>query len=381
MTRNFDGDVAIVGAGLIGLAIAFELAERGATVRVFDTREPAKAASWAAAGMLAPLTETIEDAALQALCEASLAQYPAFVERVRAAGTVDPYLRLDGILSAAYSGEQFASLESQAAALRERGYACSLYDRSQTIAAEPALGKNIHGSLLVRGEGQIDNRRLGRALTAACEARGVIIQTGLGDVVVEADSRRVLGVRSDNGFVPAAAVINAAGAWAARLQGVPEHCVPAVRPIKGQMLALAIPRGFMQRTVWVPGAYLVPRDDGRLLVGGTVEDCGFDTRVTARGVHSLLHKVLEAAPSLGDFTISETWAGLRPGSADGRPFLGRTPLAGYYLATGHYRNGVLLTPATAQLLADAVEGRAGQAILPFELDRGVTGLAMTETTG
>ncbi|MGZ3531151.1 MAG: glycine oxidase ThiO [Vulcanimicrobiaceae bacterium] len=381
MTRNIGGDVAIVGAGLIGLAIAFELAERGATVRVFDTREPAKAASWAAAGMLAPLTEAIEDPVMQALCESSLAEYPAFVERVRTASTVDPHLRLDGILSTAYSAEQFAVLQSRAAAFRARARSCSLYDREQTLTAEPALGKNITGSLLVHEEGQIDNRRLGRALAAACQARGVIVQTGLHAVAVEADTRRVLGVRTDSGFVPAGAVVNAAGAWAAQVQGVPERCIPPVRPIKGQMLALAIPRGFVRRTTWLPGAYLVPRDDGRLLVGATVEESGFDTRVTARGMHGLLHAVVSAAPSLGDFTVSETWGGLRPGSLDGRPFLGRTPLTGYYLATGHYRNGVLLTPATSRLLADAIEGQAPEEIGPFEIDRPAIGLAMTETTG
>jgi glycine oxidase len=141
------------------------------------------------------------------------------------------------------------------------------------------------------------------------------------------------------------------------LDGVPERVVAPVRPIKGQMLALAMPRSFVQRVVWFPGGYAVPRTDGRLLIGATVEDAGFDTRVTADGVHLLLEAALRAMPSLGDLALVETWAGLRPGSADGLPFIGDTSLEGYFVAAGHYRNGILLTPATATLVADAVEGR------------------------
>ncbi|HEY8297366.1 MAG TPA: glycine oxidase ThiO [Candidatus Baltobacteraceae bacterium] len=363
------GDVAIIGAGLIGLSIAFELTQRGAAVRVYDTREPAKAASWAGAGMLAPWTEAIADAPLQALCEESLGRYPEFVERVRAASGVDPHLRLEGIASAAFSSADLRGLEERALELRAAGRDCEIYDREGTLALEPILGKHVRGSLLVRGEGEIDNRRLGRALAAACTAGGAIVRTGLQSVAVEADGRRVLGVRSDEGFAPAGAVINAAGAWASQITGVPAACTPPVRPVKGQMLALAIPRGLVGRAIWVPGGYLVPREDGRLLVGATVEERGFDTRVTAQAIHDLLHAAVAAAPALGDFAVSEMWAGLRPGSPDGRPFIGPTALAGYFLAVGHYRNGILLAPATAARLADIVEGRSDETDAAFGLAR------------
>lgn len=375
--RGPAGDVAVLGAGLIGLSIAFELAERGATVRVFDTREPARAASWAAAGMLAPFTEEIEDAALRTLCEDSLDAYPAFVERVRAASGVDPHLRLDGVLSAAYTAAGQAALTVRADELRGQGRACDLYGREATLGLEPALGKHVAGSLLVRGEGQIDNRRLGRALLAACERRGVLLRTGLRSLAIEADARRVLGVRSDAGFVPVRAVVNACGAWAGRLEGVPPDCIVPVEPVKGQMLALAIPAGFVRRTTWVPGAYVVPREDGRLLAGATVERVGFDTRVTAEGLYSLLSAVLAAAPALGSFTVTETWAGLRPGTPDERPYLGATLLDGYYLATGHYRNGILLAPATARLLADALEAGEHGPLAPFSLERSSTKSAVS----
>jgi glycine oxidase len=370
-----EGDVVVVGAGLIGLAIAFELAERGASVRIYDRSEPARAASWAGAGMLAPYTERITDDALLALCAASLAEYPAFVNRVFAASGVDAQLHLDGVIYAAFDDEGLETLERHARALRARGVECEMLDRASALAAEPWLGADLAGALLKRGEGYVDNRRLGRALVAACAARGVRIEERC-DVTVECDARRVLGVRAERGFVPARAVVNASGAWAARIAGVPSSCVPPVEPVKGQMVALAVPVGFVRRATWVPGAYLVPRHDGRLLIGATVEAAGFDERVTASGVHELLHAALRAAPALADFAVTESWTGLRPGTPDGLPFLGPTELEGYFLATGHYRNGILLAPATARSIADAVETGEASRLQPFSIARLGTEAAM-----
>jgi glycine oxidase len=366
--RESSGDVIVVGAGLIGLAIAFELAERGAGVRVYDRAEPARAASWAGAGMLAPYTERIADEALLAFCAASLRAYPAFVGRIREAAGIDPRLRLDGVLYAAFESKGMDELRRHAGALRERGVECDVLDRGSALSAEPWLGAGLVGALLKKNEGYVDNRRLGRALVAACHARGVRIERSL-SIAVECDSRRALGVRTDRGFVGARAVVNACGAWAAQLPGLPPSCVPPVEPVKGQMIALSVPAGFVRRATWVPGAYLVPRDDGRLLVGATVESAGFDERVTAEGVHELLHAALSAAPSLGSFTMTESWSGLRPGTADGLPCLGRTPLEGFFLATGHYRNGILLAPATARSIADAIELGDVSAIDAFGIAR------------
>jgi glycine oxidase len=231
----------------------------------------------------------------------------------------------------------------------------------------------------VECEGQIDNRRLGRALQAACAALAVAIDVDAGPVALEADARRALGVRTPAGFRPASAIVNATGAWAGELEGVPAEARVPVVPVKGQMLALAAPKGLVRGVLWVPGAYLVPRDDGRLLVGATVEDAGFDVRVTARGQRQLLDAALGALPSLGDSTISESWAGLRPGSPDGKPFVGATALGGYFVATGHYRNGILLTPATALAVADALEGKPAApdtvGLSPLRLTKEAVGLA------
>ena len=349
------GDVIVVGGGLIGLSIAFELAQRGATVRLYDRAEPGHGASWAGAGMLAPYAEHIDDEAMLEFCRTSLERYPAFVQRIGEAGGLHVDVSLDGIIEAAFDAQQLAAFETFARELRTRGVSCELLDRRASLIAEPALGKHVAGALLVAGQGYVDNRRLGRALLAAVQARGVTVHAPVRDVVIECDQRRVRGVRSELGFAAAAVVINAAGAWAANVPGLPETARPPVKPVKGQMLALAAPARFLRRATWVPGAYLVPRGDGRLLVGATVEDAGFDERVTASAIHALLHAALAAAPSLGAFTVTETWAGLRPGSPDGRPFIGPTGIDGLILATGHYRNGILLAPGTADMVASFVE--------------------------
>jgi glycine oxidase len=315
--------------------------------------------------MLAPFTEALEDGDMRALCAQSLAEYPGFAAAVAGESGVDPQLRLEGIVSGAYGDDSERGLAGRAAALASEGVEHHLLDRPAALALEPALGKGVRSALLVRPEGAVDNRRLGRALVSACEHAGVAIVPDARELEVECDARRVLGVRSHRGFSPAAWVINAAGAWAGQIPGIPAEALPPIEPIKGQMLALAMPRGFLKRPLWVPGAYLVPRDDGRLLVGATVEHAGFDTRVSADGIRTLLDAALDAAPALRDFALTETWAGLRPGSPDGRPFIGPTPIEGLLTASGHYRNGILLTPITARLIADFVEGNEQGALTPW----------------
>lgn len=353
--------IVVIGAGLIGLGIAFELASRGADVRVIEARAPGAGASWAGAGMLAPYTETISSQPFAALCEESLARYPAFIASVRERSGIDARLHLDGIVEAAYDIADVARLRTRVATLRARDIDARWLDAGEAHMLEPALGAGTLGAAYSASEGHVDNRRLGRALHAAAVALGVRIEAEAGEVALEADPRRVLGVRGSSGFIPARVVVNAMGAAGARLAGVPERARVDVVAVKGQMLALAMPRRLVRRVLWVPGAYLVPRDDGRLLVGATVEPGAIDIRITARGIASLLDAALRALPALGDLTVSETWAGLRPGTPDGLPYLGATELGGYIVATGHYRNGILLAPATASAIADLIEERPGAA--------------------
>jgi glycine oxidase len=348
-------DVAVIGAGLIGCGIAYELAKRGAAVTVYDRAEPARAASWAGAGMLAPYSEEVVDPALLALCDFSLRAYPAYVDELRERTGVDAYLRHNGTLHAACDDAAASALDAQCAAFRRNGADATILDRDAALEREPMLAGDVRGAVFVSNEAHVDNRRLGRALVAACTAAGVRFER-TSDVVLEADARRVRGIRTERGFASAGTVVNAAGAWAGELAGVPAAARVAVRPVAGEMLALAVPKNFVHGLVWSQHVYLVPRDDGRLLIGATSLERDFDVRVSARGVHALLDVALRVAPALATFALVETWAGLRPASHDGRPYIGATAIDGYVIAAGHYRNGILLTPATALAVAAVIAG-------------------------
>ncbi len=350
-------DVAILGGGIIGLSLAWELAQRGAQVTLFERDAPGHAASWAAGGMLAPYTEELTDPALRAFAIAALAKYPTFVEALQQASGIDVHWRLHGILEVAYDAVHAQRLKQRAEFLAAENVPSRLLHNDRDIAAyDPALARHAHVALLTEAEGQVDNRRLGRALTEAVERAGVTIRRHLSVESLVCNARRVQGVQTSLGFFAAATVINTLGSWAPTLGGVPEHLVAPVTPIKGQMLAVAMPHRYLQRVVWAAGVYLIPREDGRLLVGATVEQQGFDQRITAGGIHHLLHGLLQALPGASDFALNETWSGLRPQTPDGRPLLGRTELEGYVLATGHYRNGILLAPLTASVVADDLLG-------------------------
>ncbi len=347
---------------------------------VYDRAEPARAASWAGAGMLAPFSEQMPDAAMLALCRESLAIYPEFVAELRERTGVDARFRRDGTLHVALDRARLAELAAHAPTFAANGGEVTLVDRGEALAREPMLAKDLAGGLFVANEAQVDNRRLGRALLAGCESLGVRIERVDG-LALECDARRVRGLRTAYGFASAPVVVNAAGAWAGTLPGVPDAARVPVRPVAGQMLAIAIPRTAMRALVWLGHRYLVPRGDGRLLVGATVEDRGFDARVTAAGMHDLLDAALAVAAALATFAVVETWAGLRPGSHDGRPYLGATALDGYVVACGHYRNGILLAPVTARAIAQLLAGGAADRLAPFAPARGGTEPATAPANG
>jgi glycine oxidase len=260
-------------------------------------------------------------------------------------------------------------LEGLARGAARNGGEVRLLDRAQTIGCEAAVARTAVGALFIANEAQIDNRRLGRALVAACYAAGVRFERS-DELALEADARRVRGLRSRHGFFPAATVVNAAGAWAGAFEGVPAAARVPVFPVAGEMLAIGVPHAFARALIWHGHTYLVPRADGRLLVGATVVERGFDSRVTAAGLRTLLDAALRAAPALGNFAVVESWAGLRPGSPDGRPYLGATSVEGYFVAAGHYRNGILLTPITARAIAELVlDGRTDVALDAFAVGR------------
>ncbi len=350
--------VVIIGAGLVGLSVAYELAKRGADVRVVEAYDSAASASWAGAGRLSPFTDSEGGDEQENFLATALGLYQVFVKELHKRTGVDPYLRIDGIIEVAHDEAAVVRLRDRAASLVGRGIHAHWFEPEEVRRLEPLLGPAMLGASLIEDEGHIDNRQLGRALRMACVDVGVRLEEQAGPVALEADARRVLGVRAGEHFVAADTVVNAAGAWAGELRGVPPHLRIPIVPVKGQLLILAMPRRLIARVLSVPGAYLIPRTDGTLLIGETVREAGFDIRVDPAATQSLRDAAVRAIPALGDLAISETWAGLRPRSPNGRPFIGATALEGYFVAAGHYRNGILLAPATALALANVIEGKA-----------------------
>lgn len=350
--------IVIIGAGLVGLTVAYELAKRGAEVRVVEAYDSAESASWSGAGRLAPFTDSEGGDEQEDFLATALGTYQVFVKELHKRTGVDPYLRIDGIIEVAHDEPTLIRLRDRAAALVARGIHAHWFEPDEVRRLEPHLGPATLGASLIEDEGQIDNRQLGRALRMACVDVGVQLEERAGPVALETDTRRVLGVRAGESFVEAESVVNAAGAWAGELRGVPPSVRVSIIPVKGQLLTFAMPRRLVTRVLSVPGAYLIPRTDGTLVVGETCEEVGFDVRVDPAATERLREAAVRAVPALGDLEISETWAGLRPRSPNGRPFIGATSLDGYFVAAGHYRNGILLAPATALALANVIEGKA-----------------------
>ncbi|MFF7562881.1 glycine oxidase ThiO [Streptomyces pseudovenezuelae] len=366
-------DVLVVGGGIIGLVTAWRAAQRGLTAAVVDP-EPGGGAAQVAAGMLAAVTELhYGEQTLLGLNLASAHRYPAFAAELTELTGHDLGYRRCGTLAVALDADDRAHLRELHALQRQSGLESEWLSGRECRRLEPMLAPGVRGGLRVDGDHQIDPRRLTRALLAACERAGVLFhRTWAQRLRVVRD--RAAGVTTTDGAELAAdQVVLAAGSLSGRLEGVPEALLPPVRPVKGQVLRLTVPQRhapFLSRTVRavVRGShvYLVPRESGELVIGATSEELGWDTTVTAGGVYELLRDAHELVPGITELPLTETRAGLRPGSPDNAPLLGPTDLPGLLLATGHYRNGVLLTPVTGDALAHALTtGELPEVARPF----------------
>ncbi|MFJ7067144.1 glycine oxidase ThiO [Streptomyces sp. NPDC101115] len=355
-------DVLVVGGGIIGLVTAWRAAQRGLSTAVADP-EPGGGAARVAAGMLAAVTELhYGEETLLGLNLTSARRYPDFVaELAEATGGMDVGYRACGTLAVALDADDRAHLRELHALQTRCGLASEWLSGRECRRLEPMLAPGVRGGLRVDGDHQVDPRRLADALVVACERAGVVFHRSLAErLTVERD--RAAGAVLTDGTEPAAEqVVLAAGSMSGRLAGVPERVLPPVRPVKGQVLRLRVPPAyapFLSRTVRavVRGShvYLVPRENGELVVGATSEELGWDTTVTAGGVYELLRDAHELVPGITELPLTETRAGLRPGSPDNAPLLGPSALPGLHLATGHYRNGVLLTPVTGDVMAEAL---------------------------
>ncbi|NHC13295.1 glycine oxidase ThiO [Motilibacter sp. E257] len=371
MPARAPADVVVAGGGLVGLAVAWRAAQHGLRVTVVDDA-PGSGASHAAAGMLAPVAEAAygEESLLE-LAHASLARYPSFVAEVERASGLSVGLRTAGTLLVGFDEDDLRALFALHDFHRELGLAADRLTASACRRREPALTPRLRGGVLVRDDHSVDPRALSAALLTACRSAGVeLLPSRVEGLVVE--DGRAMGVRLCDGDLRAPAVVLALGAWSGRLPGLPPGTVP-VRPVKGQILRLRgepLLSGTVRGMVHGRAAYLVPQADGRLVVGATTDELGFDGRVTAGAVHDLLHDAAEIVPGVSELELVETLARWRPGTPDNAPLLGASALPGLVLATGHHRNGVLLAPVTADLVAELLAtGQASPLLQRFSPQR------------
>ncbi len=324
-------DVIIIGGGIIGLSLAIALRKRGAQVLVVERGEPGREASHAAAGMLADSMEETPQA-LQALATASARMYPEFCHELQDESGIKVDLRDQGtlVLDPAGSGESAAALS--------------------LAKLEPALSDPNRPAKFLK-ERSVDPRALVAAALKAAKHREVDISSGATVTAVLVSGGKVNGASTEKTHYNAPVVVNCAGAWAGQ---VSPHRFPT-RPVKGQMLSV-VGQPVLHHVIRAPEVYLVPRSDGRILIGATVEDAGYDKRTDAGTIHRLYQAAVRLVPVLAQARILEAWAGLRPGTPDDLPILGATSTPGYFVAAGHFRDGILLAPITAHVMAQVVTG-------------------------
>ncbi|MEU3416389.1 glycine oxidase ThiO [Streptomyces sp. NPDC006658] len=366
-------DVLVIGGGIIGLVTAWRAAQRGLAAAVVDPG-PGGGAARVAAGMLAAVTELhYGEETLLGLNLASARRYPQFAAELTELTGHDLGYRRCGTLAVALDADDRAHLRELHALQQRHGLESEWLSGRECRRLEPMLAPGVRGGLRVDGDHQIDPRRLAAALVVACERSGVAFHRVRAERLDVAGDRAAGVTTADGTALRAGQVVLAAGSLSGCLAGVPAEALPPVRPVKGQVLRLTVPARyapFLSRTVRavVRGGqvYLVPRENGELVVGATSEELGWDTTVTAGGVYELLRDAHELVPGITELPLTETRAGLRPGSPDNAPLLGPSALAGLLLATGHYRNGVLLTPVTGDVLAHTlVTGELPEEARPF----------------
>ncbi len=377
-------DVAVVGGGVIGLSIAWRLAAAGLGVAVFERGEVGSGASLAATGMLAAATELEPGGAdLLALALDSQRAWPRFRDELEAQAGIDIDYRAEGTLTVAIGRDEVDRLRFRHELQRRHGLATRWLDGAAARTLEPALRPSIAAGIFCADDHQVDPRRLVPALRRAAAARGAAICEQLPVHSLEIAGGRVGGVVTSQGLCRATTVVIANGAWAGSDEVPGDILAVPVRPLKGQALCLrATARtGAPTHVVWTDQVHLAPKAGGRLLVGATVEECGFDPAVTAGAVFALIDGARRALPSIEDMEVEAVWTGFRPTSDDDAPILGATPIAGLVLATGHHRNGILLAPVTASAIHDLVTaGEMAGAAARFGLDRFAPTLQPEEQT-
>ncbi len=369
-THPNSADVLVVGGGIIGTLTALALANRGASVAVLERGEPLRESSWAGAGILSPIYPWKYPDALSHLVNLSLSLYPDLVAELKSVSGVDPQHRRTGLLIPIYDEREWRSLSGAEPWSGQFGWRVDRLTGAQARAVEPCLSDGVLGALDWPDVGQIRNPRLAAAARATAEARGVVFYSRCEVTGVVPHGADGVTVTTASGTFHGGRVLLSAGSWTGDLARSLGLNLP-VKPVKGQILLLKTEPGTLTRIVKHEAAYLVPRADGRILVGATMEMAGFDRRTTLSAMHFLSGALLEMTPALADAEVEQHWMGFRPGTTDGLPYLG--PVPGHdtvFVAAGHYRNGVVLAPATARVMAAQLLGDAPEFDLSaFAVDR------------
>jgi glycine oxidase len=361
-------DVAVIGAGVQGCAVALRLAQAGRRVLVLERAVPGAEASSAAAGILSPGVEAEEPGPFYELCGASLSRYRAFAEELELLSGQWVGFRGGGTLQVAFDDPGARVLAGRAEKLARHGVPVEVLDGDGVRGLEPALPPGARGGLWFREEASVDPRLLARALYVAAQRAGAEFLTGQVLRIVH-EGGRAVGVDHDRGRIEAGAVVLAAGSWSPLVEGcgLPRG---AVRPVRGQIALLDTRPPLLSRVIFSEKGYVVPRADGRVLCGSTMEEVGYERGVTAGGLAGVLALAIEIAPALAGAALLETWSNFRPASPDGWPVLGAAAAEGLFYATGHTRNGILLCPITADAVAAAILGRPPPVDLsPFSVSR------------
>jgi glycine oxidase len=345
-------DAVVAGGGIIGASIAFELASEGLSVAVFDAQIPGREASWASAGMISPAPENSTMASLLPISLASVRLYPDFLKRVEELSGKNVGYRKDGALDLLLNGTGQGEIDELLALHRGAGLRAEALSGPEARELEPALTGELRAAVHRPDEASLDNRLLTEATLEAARRKGVEIFPGSGARALWTEGTTCRGLHLQNGRVEAKWTVIAAGCFSARIDGVAPYA--PVTPAKGQMMALRCGAVNLKKDLWCGHMYLVPRHDGRIIAGSTVEYEGFDRSVTVTGMKNILTGAVSLVPALEAARIEETWAGLRPDSPDHLPILGPTDLDGLLIATGHFRSGILLTPVTARLIREWV---------------------------
>ena len=350
---NQPSDTVIIGGGAIGLSLAYQLALEKASVTVLEKGQMGQEASTAGAGILSPQAEMDQMSPLTELCVASRNLYSDFVQEFISRTGVHIEFSKPGLLYVALSEEEQIELEKRYQWQRKTGLAVQRLARQEVLQVENELGPEVRSALFFPEEAYVDNVKLLEALIIACGLLRVRLVTGCQAISLWSEGQRVKGVDTNLGMWPAEKVIIAAGSWSSMINIPLPYKVP-ITPARGQLVAVKSPTLFLNHVIYSAKGYLVPRRDGRVFLGSTVEWVGYNKNVTLEGLHHIISGALAIFPGMKSLALSSCWAGLRPYCEDGAPVLGSTEIEGLFFATGHFRNGLLLAPITAKLMTDLI---------------------------